>query len=495
MTESLNLAAVLQTGWSHARSGPAFTTPTGETIWTYADLEDRAAAFAGALGALGLAPGDRLITTAGKSPDAVALYLAALARGVTYIPLNPAFTADERRFFVDDAEPGLIVTDDGDAAVGDVASLTLDGEGGGTLVDAAEAAQPVAHIVPTDQSDLAAMLYTSGTTGRPKGAMLTHRGLVENGRALNTIWGFGPDDVLVHGLPVFHVHGLFVALHCAFLSGAPIRFLPRFGVDAVLEALPGSTVMMGVPTHYGRLLDDDRFDARRCADMRLFTSGSAPMTEAMHQRFTERTGHRILERYGMTETGIISSNPLDGDRVPGTVGFALPGMEMRVATDAGPCGTDQTGVVEVRGQHLFAGYWRLPDKTAAEFRPDGFFITGDVGAMDAQGRLRLEGRAGDMIISGGENVYPKEIELVLDSVPGVVESAVVGAPDADFGEIVVAWLVCEGDPDHHAIGAALDQRLARFKHPKRYVVVDELPRNTMGKVQKVELRARPLPAD
>ncbi len=495
MTEPLNLAGVLRAGWTHARSGPALTTPSGRTIWTYADLEDRAASFAGALRDAGLERGDRLITTAGKSPDAIALYLAALAQGVIHIPLNPAFTADERRFFVDDAEPGLLVTDAADDGVGDVPTLTLDGHGGGSLADAAAAADAIHGIVETDETEIAAMLYTSGTTGRPKGAMLTHRGLVDNGRALTAIWGFGPDDVLLHALPVFHVHGLFVALHTAFLSGAPIRFLSRFGVDDVLEALPGSTVMMGVPTHYGRLLDDDRFDRERCATVRLFTSGSAPMTEAMHHRFTERTGHHILERYGMTETGIISSNPLDGDRVPGTVGFALPGMEVRVATDDGVCAADQTGVVEVRGPHLFTGYWRLPDKTAAEFRPDGFFITGDVGTMDTEGRVRLEGRAGDMIISGGENVYPKEIELVLDSVPGVVESAIVGAPDPDFGEIVVAWLVCDAEPDHDAISAMLDARLARFKHPKRYLVVDELPRNTMGKVQKAELRSRTVSAD
>lgn len=492
MTEPLNLAAVLAQGYAHAADRPALMPPSGEP-WTYGDLDARTAAFAGALADLEVGVGDRLITTAGKSIDAVALYLACLRRGVVYIPLNPAFTGDERRFFIDDAEPALMVTDAGEAAMSGTHTETLDGAGGGTLGEAASAADPISEIAATDASDLAAMLYTSGTTGRPKGAMLTHQGLIRNGRALNAIWGFGPGDVLVHGLPIFHVHGLFVALHSAFLSGCQVRFLPKFSVDGVLDALDGATVMMGVPTHYGRLLDDPRFDVASCSTMRLFTSGSAPMTEAMHRRFTERTGHRILERYGMTETGIISSNPLEGDRVPGTVGFALPEMEVRVATDDGVCEPDETGVVEVRGPHLFAGYWQLPDKTAAEFRPDGFFITGDVGALDAEGRLRLEGRAGDMIISGGENVYPKEIELVLDAAPGVVESAVVGAPHPDFGEMVVAWLVCEEDPDLDAVRAAVGDRLARFKHPKRYVVIDELPRNTMGKVQKAELRTRPLP--
>lgn len=492
MTEPLNLAAVLAAGYADALDRPALIPPDGKP-WTYADLDARAAAFVGALAHLGVARGERLITTSSKSMDAVALYLACLRHGVTYIPLNPAFTSDERRFFVDDASPAVMVIDAGDDELAGVRTETLDGTGSGSLGDAATEADPIWEIADTDASDLAAMLYTSGTTGRPKGAMLTHRGLAGNGVALNDIWGFSPDDVLVHGLPIFHVHGLFVALHASFLSGCEIRFLPKFSVDGVLRALPGTTVMMGVPTHYGRLLDDPAFDADVCASMRLFTSGSAPMTEAMHERFTERTGHRILERYGMTETGIITSNPLDGDRVPGTVGFALPEMEVRVATDDGVCGPGETGVVEVRGPQIFAGYWQLPEKTAAEMRPDGFFITGDVGALDDEGRLSLEGRAGDMIISGGENVYPKEIELVLDAAPGVVESAVVGSPDADFGEVVVAWLVCDAEHDLDAIRAAVADRLARFKHPKRYVVVDQLPRNTMGKVQKAELRKRPLP--
>ena len=422
MTESLNLAATLAEGYAHAADRPALIPPGGDP-WTYADLDARAAAFAGALGELGVGVGDRLITTAGKSIDAVALYLACLRRGVVYIPLNPAFTGDERRFFADDAEPVLMVTDAGDAPPPGTRGATLDGAGGGSLGEAASASDPIVDIVATDASDLAAMLYTSGTTGRPKGAMLTHLGLTRNGQALNAIWGFTPDDVLVHGLPIFHVHGLFVALHSAFLSGCQIRFLARFTVDGVLDALAGATVMMGVPTHYGRMLDDDRFGADECTSMRLFTSGSAPMTEAMHHRFAERTGHRILERYGMTETGIITSNPLDGDRVPGTVGFGLPEMDVRVGTDEGVCAPHETVVVEVRGPHLFAGYWRLPDKTAAEFRPDGFFITGDVGSLDGEGRLSLEGRAGDMIISGGENIYPKEIELVLDGAPGAVSRA------------------------------------------------------------------------
>ncbi|MEM7287356.1 MAG: AMP-binding protein, partial [Actinomycetota bacterium] len=294
MTEPLNLATTLRAGYASASDLPALVPPSGDP-WTYADLDSRAAEFAGALDELGIAAGQRLITTAGKSHDAIALYLACLARGIVYIPLNPAFTGDERRFFVDDARPALMVTDAGDEPTAGTRTETLDGAGGGTLAEAAAVARPSREVVDTDASDLAAMLYTSGTTGRPKGAMLTHRGLTRNAQALHEIWGFGPDDVLVHGLPVFHVHGLFVALHCAFLSGCEIRFLPRFSVDAVLKALPGASVLMGVPTHYGRLLDDPSFGVDTCASMRLFTSGSAPMTESMHHRFTRRTGHHILQ--------------------------------------------------------------------------------------------------------------------------------------------------------------------------------------------------------
>ncbi len=332
------------------------------------------------------------------------------------------------------------------------------------------------------------MLYTSGTTGRPKGAMLTHRGLVANARALVDAWGFTADDVLIHALPIFHVHGLFVALHCALASTARVRFLPRFDVDAILDSIPASTVLMGVPTHYVRLLDDPRLDGAACASMRLFTSGSAPMTTATHQRFTARTGHRIVERYGMTEAGIITSNPLDGDRVPGTVGFALDAMELRVRADGCACKPGETGGVEISGPHLFAGYWNLPERSAEAHTDDGWFITGDVGSLDTEGRLTLEGREGDMIITGGENVYPKEIEQHLDTMASVVESAVVGLPHPDYGEAVTAFVVAEDGFDPADALVLLDRSLARFKHPKAFVVVDELPRNTMGKVQKHQLR-------
>ncbi len=479
---------MLRDGYAGAPDRVALEVP-GSPVVTYRQLDERAAAFAGALEAHGVAAGDRVMCQVPKSVDAVALYLGCLRAGAVHLPLNPSFTSEEVAFFTADAEPALFVTEPGTPPQA-VPSLTLDGAGGGALVEAAAGAEPVAEPRARSAGDLAALLYTSGTTGRPKGAMLTHGGLAANARALHEIWGFGPADVLVHPLPIFHVHGLFVALHCALLSGCEVLFLPRFSVAAVLGALDGATVMMGVPTYYSRLLADPRFDAEACATVRLLTSGSAPMTAALHHAIAERTGHRVVERYGMTETGIITSNPLRGDRVAGTVGYPLPGVEVRVAGPDGPCGPGQAGMVQVRGPHLFAGYWCLPERTAADHTDDGWFVTGDIGHLDESGRLTLEGRAGDMIISGGENISPREIEACLDEAAGVVESAVVGQPDPDLGEVVVAFLVGDPDLDPAAVARTLDGRLARFKHPKRYVVVDELPRNAMGKVQKTELRTR-----
>ena len=421
----------------------------------------RTVATASALAAAGVGPGDRVVVQVPKSREAVALYLATVAMGAVFVPVNPGAAPAELAFLVEDSEPALLVVGDraDSRARRQVPTLTLGADGAGTLadatsafpsggtdagVDAIDALGDLVTAADRRPDDLAAMLYTSGTTGRPKGAMLTHRGLVANARALVDAWGFTGDDVLVHALPIFHVHGLFVALHCALSTTARVRFLSRFDVDAVLDALPRSTVLMGVPTHYVRLLDDPRLSAHTCASMRLFTSGSAPMTTATHQRFTARTGHRIVERYGMTEAGIITTNRLDGDRVPGTVGFALDAMELRVRNDGRTCGPGETGVVEIRGPHLFAGYWNLPERTAEARTDDGWFVTGDVGSLDAEGRLTLEGREGDMIITGGENVYPKEIEQHLDTMASVVESAVVGLPHPDFGEAVTAFVVADG---------------------------------------------------
>lgn len=476
--------AVLVTG--HDAGRPCLLLDDG-TTWTYGDLRRRAAELAGALSGRGVRPGDRVVVQVDKSADAIALYLACLRSGAVFVPLNTAYTPEEVAAFVADAAPTLFVGRPGGGAPPNVAAETLGVRGDGTLHDLAVAGDD--DPLPRGADDWAAMLYTSGTTGRSKGAMLSCRNLVSNARALVDAWHFEPDDVLVHVLPVFHVHGLFVALHCALAVGAAIRLHERFDADAVLADLPRSTVLMGVPTHYHRLLAHPALDDAVCSGMRLFTSGSAPLPAHEHEAFAERTGHRIVERYGMTETMISTSNPYDGDRVAGTVGFALDGIEVRVADDEGtPVPSGTPGTVEVRGPNVFLGYWNRPDATGAATRPDGFFATGDVGTMDAEGRLTLAGRASDLIISGGYNVYPKEVELVLDQAPGVDESAVIGLPDPDLGEVVVAVVVADGALDEATVLDAC-AGLARFKRPRRVVIVDQLPRNAMGKVQKTVLRA------
>ena len=484
-----NLYATLSAAFTDRRDHVFLRVPAGPSL-TYGDVDDRSALMAGALRELGVRVGDRVVAQIDKSTDNVALYLACLRIGAVFLPLNTAYTASEVAFFVGDAEPAVVIARPGDLddLAARVVHLGVDGDG--SFADRAARADPFDDIVEQSPDDLAAMLYTSGTTGRSKGAMLTHANLESNALALHDLWGFGPDDVLLHTLPIFHVHGLFVALHCAMLGANEVVFLPRFDPSPVIEHLPEVTVMMGVPTQYARLLGHDDFTADICANVRLFTSGSAPMTEAVHAEFTGRTGLQILERYGMTEAGMITSNPYVGARIPGTVGFPVPGVDLRVANDDGnEVATGETGVVEIRSPGLFAGYWRLPDTTAAAYRSDGWFVTGDVGSVDADGRLRLEGRSSDMIISGGYNVYPKEIEMVLDEVPGVAETAVVGVPHPDFGEAVVAVVVRDGDVADEVLARSLDGVLARFKHPKAFIAVDALPRNAMSKVQKAELRA------
>ncbi|MDA3039696.1 MAG: AMP-binding protein [Actinomycetota bacterium] len=483
---------------AEATGRPCLTVPADSgriaTQWTFARLFGEAAAIAAVLQADGAKVGDRVVAQVDKSPEAFALYLACLQAGLVYVPLNTAYTPSEVAFFLSDTDAHTFVCRPGteaslvEATAATSAVQTLGASGGGTLAERAKAIAPLAGMTDRADDDLACMLYTSGTTGRSKGAMLTHRNLAANGLALHQTWAFGPGDVLLHILPIFHVHGLFVALHCALLNASEVIFCPTFDTTIVRRELQRATVMMGVPTHYTRLLDDPQFGADDCTNVRLFTSGSAPMTEAVFNQFTERTGHRICERYGMTETGILTSNPYDGERTAGTVGYPLPGIELKVLTEDGePARVGENGMVWVRGEHIGPGYWRLPEKTAEERSTDGFFRTGDVGFLDATGRLTLAGRAGDMIISGGYNVYPKEIELVLDEVPGVVESAVVGLPHPDFGEGVVAFIV--GQTTTEVLQAACGQHLARFKHPKHYYFVDELPRNAMGKVQKAQLRA------
>ncbi|MEM9465534.1 MAG: AMP-binding protein [Actinomycetota bacterium] len=476
-----------------AAAEPRLDTPfliDGDEIWTHRRFYDRVRAFAAVLVDAGAEPGDRVLVQVEKSPDAVALYVAGLWAGTAHVPLNPAFTADERRYFIDDAEPAVVVVDPGLAT--DPDWLTLGADGTGSVTERAGRTAPLPDPVDRADDDLAAILYTSGTTGRPKGAALTHDALRRNARALHDAWRFTPDDHLVHALPLFHVHGLFVALHCAMLAAIPVTFLRRFDPDAVIDGFGAGTVFMGVPTHYGRLCGSPRLTPDTCAAMRLFTCGSAPLTEQAFAEFTARSGHVICERYGMSETGITTSNPYDGDRIAGTVGYPLAGVEARIVdADGAELPRGEIGVLAIRSGQVMREYWRRPDATAEAHTDDGWFITGDVAGMAPDGRITLQGRASDMIISGGENIYPKEIELVLDEIDGVVESAVIGVPDADFGERVVAVLVCDGAPlDEAAIRPHLDTTLARFKHPRRVEVVDALPRNAMGKVQKRALRDR-----
>ncbi len=486
---------------SESDDRPFLRNPESGEVLSYAAIAERSGRLAGALIDAGATTGDSVVVQVDKSSEAVALYLACLRAGLVYVPVNVAYTASEVAFFVEDIRAAVLVctpdrTDELATAAGSATLLSLGSDGSGTLPAVADAVNTFNAVVERDGSDVACVLYTSGTTGRSKGAMLSHASIIENAEVLHSFWQFTDGDVLLHALPIFHVHGLFVALNTAMLNRSEVIFCPKFDVDMVLDHLGEATVLMGVPTHYIRLLADERFDAERCAGMRLFTSGSAPMTEPVFEEFAERSGHQIVERYGMSETLILTSNPVDGDRVAGTVGFALPGFALRVGDEHGnTMSPDAEGEVQVRPKHRFLGYWQLPDKTAESLTDDGWFRTGDIGSADASGRVTLAGRASDMIISGGYNIYPKEIELVLDQVSGVKESAVIGVHHPDFGEGVVAVVVPSDSLDDEstaalitALGDACQEALARFKHPKKYVMVTELPRNAMAKIQKKSLR-------
>jgi malonyl-CoA/methylmalonyl-CoA synthetase len=502
MAKNKNLYALLEAQFRSAGDAPAFVVPGGRTV-TYKALSEDVGRMANALTKLGVKPGDRVMAQVEKSIENVVLYLATLKTGAVYSPLNTAYMPAEIEYFIDDAEPAVIVMPmerlakiENTAAVKKVAArLTMEIDGSGSMLDLAKQ-QPAAHdTVARASDDLACLLYTSGTTGRSKGAMLTHENLSSNAEVLHATWQFRKGDVLLHALPIFHTHGLFVALHTAFLNASKIHWLTRFDLDAVLKLLPQSTVMMGVPTFYTRLLGTPAFTKEHCSKMRLFISGSAPLLAETHQEFEARTGQRILERYGMTEAGMITSNPYANDgRIAGSVGYALPGIELRVASENGrilPAG--EVGVLEMRGPNLFKGYWRNPEKTKEEFRDEGFFITGDLTTIDADGRVTIVGRAKDLIISGGFNVYPKEIETEINLLPGVAESAVLGVPHPDFGEGVIAVVTPAPGaslPGEEQMIGTLAERLAKFKLPKRLFVMQELPRNAMGKVQKAELRNR-----
>lgn len=474
-------------------------TPDGG-VMTYGDLLQASGAMANALVALGVKRGDRIAVQVEKCPAALVLYLATVRVGAVFLPLNTAYTLAELSYFFGDAEPKLVVCApaDRDAIAATVdpgtAVITLDAGGTGSLSLAAAKLPGDFADVPRATEDLAAILYTSGTTGRSKGAMLTHENLASNARTLAAHWRFTASDVLIHALPIFHTHGLFVAVNVTLLSGSAMIFFPKFEPAKIMAALPRATALMGVPTFYVRLLEEASLNRAATAGMRVFISGSAPLLTETFEAWRERTGHRILERYGMTETNMNTSNPYEGERIAGTVGQALPGIAVRVTdpTSGAPVPADEIGMIEVKGPNVFKGYWRQPEKTASEFRPDGFFITGDLGTVDAQGYVRIVGRTKDLVITGGFNVYPKEVESEIDQIAGVAESAVIGLPHPDFGEGVTAVVVrrhaaalTEGD-----VIAALEARLARFKQPKRVLFVDELPRNTMGKVQKNVLRDR-----
>ncbi len=461
----------------------------------FADLDRDTGRLAARLAALGGKPGDRVVVQVEKSAEAVLLYLAALRSGMVFVPLNTAYTSAELGYFLNDAEPAVVVCRPADEAAvqrlaGTATVVTLGADGGGSLL--LDLPGEPAPVVARESDDLAAILYTSGTTGRSKGAMLSHGNLHSNAATLKDLWEWQNDDVLIHILPIYHVHGLFVALHGALLAGASVLFHTGFDPAAVIADFARATVLMGVPTHYTRLIDAPGLTRAATRLMRLFVSGSAPLLAEAHERFAKKTGQRIVERYGMTETGMITSNPYDGERVAGTVGFALPKVSVRLRDDRGqPVELGEPGILEVRGPNVFKGYWRNPEKTAEELREGGWFVTGDVATRDSEGRITLVGRARDMIIGGGLNIYPREIEEAIDALSGVAESAVIGVPHPDLGEAVVAVVV-------RAPGAALTEagileaivtELARFKQPRRVFIVDSLPRNAMGKVQKAALRA------
>lgn len=485
-------------GQHAGKQSPFLHLTNGKTI-THDQFIKTIAQFAHVIQSNGLTAGDRLAAQIEKTPEALALYGACLQSGVIFLPLNTAYTPAELSYFVENSGAKLVVFDSRNnethqqvAAQFGAKYETLNADGSGSFKDKALNMPDHFNTVPRSIDDLAAFLYTSGTTGRSKGAMLTQANLLSNAETLKNYWRFTEKDTLLHALPIFHTHGLFVATNVMLLSGGSIIFMPKFDLDKIIEQMPNATSMMGVPTFYTRLLSDERFNKELAAHMRLFISGSAPLLAETHIQFEERTGHRILERYGMTETNMTTSNPYDGERRAGTVGFPLPGIEVRITDkeNGAILPTGETGVLEVRGPNVFKGYWQMPDKTAEDFRDDGFFITGDLAIIDHDGYVTIVGRDKDLIISGGYNIYPKEIELVLDKQAGVLESAVIGVPHPDFGETVIGILVKNNTAsiDIPAIETELGKSLARFKQPKKLVIVDELPRNTMGKVQKNILR-------
>jgi malonyl-CoA/methylmalonyl-CoA synthetase len=494
-----NLFELFRSRFPADRSRPFIEVPGGP-VHSYGDLETASARYAHVLIEAGVSPGDRVAMQVDKSPEAIFLYLACLRAGAVLLPLNTAYQTDELDYFLSDAAPAAIVCQPArlDQLTGLVAKtgikaqvLTLGADGTGSLTERAQDKAADFATVPRGGDDIAAILYSSGTTGRPKGAMMSHVNLGSNATTLHKLWGWRPDDVLLHALPIFHTHGLFVAINCVLLNGTAMIFCPKFDAEQVIDLFGRATLFMGVPTFYTRLLTSPNLNTAACGHMRLFISGSAPLLVETFDGFKDRTGFTILERYGMTEGGMFTSNPLVGERRAGTVGPALPDVQMRVTDEGGrvlPAG--EVGVLEVKGPNIFKGYWNMPEKTKAEFTADGFFKTGDVGVIDAAGYISIVGRAKDLIISGGYNVYPKEVEDVIDRMDGVVESAVIGMPHPDFGEAGLAVVVAApgAGVSVDAVIRDLKGRLANYKVPKQVVIVAELPRNAMGKVQKNVLR-------
>ncbi|MDP2825396.1 MAG: malonyl-CoA synthase [Sulfuritalea sp.] len=503
-----NLYSLLSAHFPQNPAAPCMILPDGR-VWTYGDVERASGRIANLIVALGLKPGDRVAAQVEKTPEALVLYLAALRAGMVFLPLNPAYQRHELEYFLNDATPGLFVCRPQMRALADELAnalaakagvpngctvLELDDEGRGSLINAAAPQSDGFCTVARETADLAAILYTSGTTGRSKGAMLSHGNLAHNARTLHAYWHFQPGDVLLHMLPIFHVHGLFVACHCALLNGSAMFFEPKFDAVRAMSLLPQSTVFMGVPTYYVRLLLDPAFGRETCRKIRLFVAGSAPLLKETFDQFKARSGHAILERYGMTEGGMFTSNPYEGERRGGTVGFPLPGTELRIVGAGGAAvKPGSIGHIQVRGDNVFVGYWGMPEKTSEDFTADGWFKTGDMGAWDADGCVVISGRSKDLVITGGLNVYPREIEDLIDAMPGVVESAVIGLPHPDFGEAVSAVVVRQKNPAGAALTeasiiSAIKGELANFKVPKWVYLVDQLPRNAMGKVQKNILR-------
>ena len=496
-----NLYSLLAAHFPKNPAAPCMILPDGR-VWTYGDVERASGRMASLIAALGLKPGDRVAAQLEKTPEALVLYLAALRAGMVFLPLNPAYQRHELEYFLGDAKPGLFVcrpqmralADELAAKAGVPHVLELDDDGRGSLIEAAATHADAFASVARSTADLAAILYTSGTTGRSKGAMLSHGNLAHNARTLHAYWHFQPGDVLLHMLPTFHVHGLFVACHTTLLNGSAMFFEPKFDAARAMRLLPEATVFMGVPTYYVRLLLDPAFGRETCRNIRLFVSGSAPLLKETFDEFQARSGHTILERYGMTEGGMFTSNPYTGERRGGTVGFPLPGTELRIV-GAGDTAlkAGSVGNIQVHGDNVFLGYWGMPEKTKEEFTADGFFKTGDMGTWDADGYVVISGRSKDLVITGGLNVYPKEIEELIDAMPGVAESAVIGLPHPDFGEAVSAVVVRQNNAAGAALSeasiiAAIKGELANFKVPKWVYLVDQLPRNAMGKVQKNVLR-------